>query len=177
MSWMDGGFAPFLGLWVITSAAMMLPSILPAASLAAHVGSSVPAFVGGYLFVWSATGAAAFEVVSSLDSAPAILVPVALAAAAAYQVTPIKHACLRRCRSPLGLLLRRGPLRAGIEHGAFCLGCCWALMLTLLVIGAGSLAWMAVVAGAIFVEKALLGSRATIPLALALVALAVWTAL
>jgi predicted metal-binding membrane protein len=176
MSWMDGGFAHFLGLWVISSTAMMLPSILPTASLAAHVGASVPSFVAGYLLVWSATGVAAFGAVLALDGAARVLVPAALLTAAVYQVTPLKNACLRRCRSPVGLLLRRGPLRAGVEHGAFCLGCCWALMLALLALGAGSLVRMAAVAGAIFVEKVVLGNRATIPLALALVVLAVWAA-
>jgi predicted metal-binding membrane protein len=73
------------------------------------------------------------------------------------------------------LLLRRGALRAGLEHGVLCLGCCWALMLALLALGAGSLLWMAAVAAAIFVEKVTsVGARASAPVAVALLGAAIW---
>jgi predicted metal-binding membrane protein len=170
--------ASFLWLWIAMSAAMMLPSVVPAASLAAHVGRSGTVFVVGYFAVWAATGLAAFEATRGLASAGDWLAAGAIASAAVYQLSPLKHACLRRCRSPLGLLLRRGPFRAGLEHGFVCLGCCWALMLALLALGAGSLLWMGAVAAAILVEKATaVGARASAPLALALVGAAVWTVL
>ena len=170
--------ASFLWLWIAMSAAMMLPSVVPAASLAEHVGRSGTAFVGGYFAVWAVTGLAAFEATQVLMDAGRGLAAGAVAAAAVYQLSPLKDACLRRCRSPLGLLLRRGALGAGLEHGVLCLGCCWALMLALLALGAGSLLWMAAVAAAIFVEKVTsVGARASAPLAVALVGAAVWIAL
>ena len=102
----------------------------------------------------------------------------AIVLAAVYQLTPLKAACLRRCRGPLGLLIRRDALRAGLEHGLVCLGCCWALMLALLALGTASLFWMAAVAAAIFVEKVTsIGARASAPVALALAGAAVWVAL
>jgi predicted metal-binding membrane protein len=170
--------ASFLWLWIAMSAAMMLPAVVPAASLAERVGRSGTAFVGGYFTVWAVTGVAAFEATRVLMSAGRGLAAGAIAAAAVYQLSPLKDACLRRCRSPLGLLLRRGALGAGLEHGVLCLGCCWALMLALLALGAGSLLWMAAVAAAIFVEKVTwVGARASAPLAVALVGAAVWVAL
>jgi predicted metal-binding membrane protein len=170
--------ASFLWLWIAMCAAMMLPSAVPAASLAASVGRSGTAFIGGYFAVWAASGLVAFEAARGLAGAGSWLTAGAIVAAAAYQLSPLKHACLRRCRSPLGLLLRRGPLRAGLEHGVVCLGCCWALMLALLALGAGSLLWMGAVAAAILVEKVTsVGARASAPVALALLGAAVWTAL
>jgi predicted metal-binding membrane protein len=165
----------FLWVWIAMSAAMMLPAVVPTASLAEHVGRSGTAFVGGYFAVWSVTGLAAFEATRVFMSAGRGLAAGAVAASALYQLSPLKDACLRRCRSPLGLLLRRGALRAGLEHGVLCLGCCWALMLALLALGAGSLLWMAAVAAAIFVEKVTsVGARASAPVAVALVGAAIW---
>jgi predicted metal-binding membrane protein len=170
--------ASFLWLWVAMSAAMMLPSVVPAASLAVCVGRSGTAFVGGYFAVWAVTGVVAFEAARGLAGAGAWLAAGAVAAAAVYQLSPLKHACLRRCRSPLGLLLRRGAFRAGFEHGVLCLGCCWALMLALLALGAGSLLWMGAVAAAIFLEKvSSVGARASAPVAAALLGAAVWIVL
>jgi predicted metal-binding membrane protein len=86
--------------------------------------------------------------------------------AAAYEVTPLKEVCLDRCRSPLGFLLGswrdgfRGALGMGTRHGAWCLGCCWALMASLFALGVMSIAWMAVVAGLIAAEKLLPWRRA-----------------
>jgi predicted metal-binding membrane protein len=173
-----GSLASFLWLWIAMSAAMMLPALVPAASLAAHVGRSGAVFVGGYFAVWAAAGLVAFEAARALAGAGRWLSVAAILLAAVYQLSPLKHACLRRCRSPLGSLLRRGALHAGLEHGAVCLGCCWALMLALLALGVGSMLGMAAVAAAILVEKATpVGGRASAPLALALVGTAAWTAL
>jgi predicted metal-binding membrane protein len=82
-----------------------------------------------------------------------------LLAAAAYEVTPLKDVCLGKCRSPLGFLLGswrdgpRGALEMGARHGAWCLGCCWALMASLFALGVMSIGWMAVVAALIAAEK------------------------
>lgn len=103
-------------------------------------------------------------------------------AAGAYQLTPLKTACLRHCRSPLHFLLRggHGPLgavRSGASHGAYCIGCCAGLMLALFALGAMSLFWMAVLAAAVLLEKALSGGEtAARVLAVVLVATGIWVA-
>ena len=81
-------------------------------------------------------------------------------AAGVYQFTPLKNACLRACRSPLGFVMTHdfgggsiSAVRAGTVHGLFCLGCCWALMAVLAVLGFMSLGWMAIIAAVFFVEK------------------------
>jgi predicted metal-binding membrane protein len=87
------------------------------------------------------------------------LAGVILIAAGAYQLTPAKGACLTQCQSPLGFLLgnwrdgARGALQMGIRHGAYCLGCCWALMLVLFVVGVMNLAWVAALTAFILIEK------------------------
>ena len=173
---MTASLGSFLWLWIAMSAAMMLPSLVPAASLASAVGRSSAAFVGGYFAVWLVSGVVAFEAARGLTDAGKWLAGGALVAAAVYQVTPLKDACLRGCRGPLGVLTRRSAAPAGVEHGLLCLGCCWALMLAMLAIGAGSLFWMALVGSAIFVEKvASFGARASTPIALTLLALAAWS--
>jgi predicted metal-binding membrane protein len=173
-----GSLGSFLWLWLAMCAAMMLPSLVPAASLATHLGRSGTGFVCGYLAVWAATGLAAFEGARALSGAGRSLAGAAILVAAAYQLTPLKEACLVRCRNPLGSLLRRYTFRAGLEHGVACLGCCWALMLALLAVGIGSMLAMAALTVAIFLEKATpVGQRAAAPLALALLGTAAWVAL
>jgi predicted metal-binding membrane protein len=167
----------FVSLWVAMSAAMMLPTVVPAASLATTLGRSAVSFVGGYFLLWAGSGLAAFAVARLVAGGRGWAVG-ALVAAALYQLSPFKHACLRRCRSPLGSLLRRGAFAAGLEHGVVCLGCCWALMLALLALGIGSMLWMAAFAAAIFVEKVTtVGAHAWGPVALALLAAAFVTGL
>ncbi len=102
----------------------------------------------------------------------------AIAAAGLYQLTPLKEACLRHCRGPLRYIVggwregRLGALRMGSEHGLYCVGCCWGLMLALFALGVMSLFWTAVVAAAILAEKVLPhGQRLVRVLALALVVL------
>jgi predicted metal-binding membrane protein len=173
-----GSLGSWLWLWVAMSAAMMLPALVPAASLATRVGRSSLGFVSGYAVVWALSGILAFEVAGALAGAGTWLAVGAIGVAAAYQLTPLKSACLTRCRGPLGLLLRRRGFRAGLAHGLVCLGCCWALMLAFLALGAASMLWMAAVAAAIFVEKATrLGGRASAGIAVALVGAAIWVAL
>jgi predicted metal-binding membrane protein len=89
------------------------------------------------------------------------LVAVVLLAAAAYELTPAKYACLSRCRSPIGFVLEHwkdgqvGAIRMGLVHGLWCFGCCWALMAALVALGVMSLGWMALVAVLIAFEKLL----------------------
>ena len=107
----------------------------------------------------------------------------AIAAAGAYQLTPLKNACLRHCRSPLGFLLHRrrdgvaGAAELGARHGLYCIGCCAGLMLVLFAVGVMSVFWMAVIAAVIFTEKVLPGgTRISQPLAVALLGLGLWIA-
>ena len=95
------------------------------------------------------------------DTAGRWIAGATLLVAAAYELTPLKDVCLGKCRSPLGFLLgswrggRWGALRMGAASGAWCVGCCWALMASLFALGVMSVLWMAVVAGLIAVEKTL----------------------
>jgi predicted metal-binding membrane protein len=162
-------------MWAVMMAAMMLPSATPTlllylrAALARDGGPgavlAVYALAGGYLSVWTAFSVAA-TLLQRLLATQGLLSPMMEPASAApsallllvagiYQLTPLKRVCLRSCRSPLSFLMRRwrtgwtGAYRMGVEHGAYCLGCCWALMLllfaggvmNLLVIG-GLTAWV-----------------------------------
>ena len=176
---MDGAWplASFLWLWLAMSAAMMLPTVVPATYLAAAMGRSATLFVFGYSAVWAAAGLLAFGAARVLDGAARWLAVGAVLLAAVYQLTPLKDACLRRCRSPLGTLMRRRSLNAGVEHGALCLGCCWALMLALIALGIGSMLWMAALAAVVLVEKvAPLGERAPALIAAGLAGAALWMA-
>jgi predicted metal-binding membrane protein len=184
-----GAFGWFLGVWVVMMAAMMLPSVAPTVALYARMSRarsplSPLAFTAGYLVVWGGVGALAFAVAGAAQDALAWdrsgrwIAGVTLLVAAAYEVTPLKGVCLRTCRSPLGFLLgawRDGPsgaIRMGARHGAWCVGCCWALMASLFALGVMSVAWMAFVAGLIAAEKVLPWRRvATYGTALLLLAL------
>ena len=164
----------FLLVWIVMMVAMMFPAVAPMvlafASVTRARGESYPptaAFVGGYLVVWAAAGLVPLAVITAVDAAwmapPAWLGRVgalAVIAAGIYQFTPLKDVCLRACRSPLGFVIThdfgRGvssAFRAGASHGLYCLGCCWALMVVLAVIGLMNIAWMAVIAAVFFIEK------------------------
>lgn len=189
-----GALGWFIGIWVTMMAAMMLPSAAPTVLMFSRVrrGANTLAFVLGYLFAWTGYGLAAYAVYRAIRaSAPSFLAwddrgpwvaGGALAAAGLYQLTPLKAACLRHCRSPLHFLLhgrpgRLGAVRMGIEHGGYCVGCCTGLMLALFALGVMSLFWMGVVAAAILVEKAVPGGEAFARLlAVVLVALGIWVA-
>jgi predicted metal-binding membrane protein len=175
--WTDlraGGW--FLTVWVVMMAAMMLPSVSPTVALYSRMtnGQSVARpliFALGYLVTWAAAGALAFAVayaggqvvgdVLTWDRAGRWVAATTLIVAALYELTPLKDACLGKCRSPLGLLLgswREGPsgaLRMGVQNGAWCVGCCWALMASFFALGIMSAVWMAIVAGLIAIEKTL----------------------
>jgi predicted metal-binding membrane protein len=190
MSGMDAGpgtdpgtLGFYVTTWVVMMAAMMFPSIAPmvlmyaalqrgrrAKGMSAKAGATA-CFIGGYLLLWGAAGLAfygALKLGRQLDGgffawhrAGRWTAAGVLALAAAYEFTPMKYACLRRCRGPLGFLVtewrdgRIGALRMGAVHGAWCLGCCWALMAGLFALGAMSVPWMIVIALLIAVEKLL----------------------
>ena len=147
-------------------AAMMLPSVGPLAIVyhrSSHDPAATAALAIGYLFVWVATGFAALAAVRAVDVE--MLGPQAVGAivalAGAYQLTPLKAACLRRCRTPFDFLMqrwrrgRRGAVRLGLEHGLYCVGCCWGLMAVLVGAAAMAPAWAALIALIVFVEKVL----------------------
>ena len=163
--------AAFLALWAVMMAAMMLPGLAPVGALYAGEGRGAAAraagLVAGYLVAWTAFGLGALlasvasdRLADRSDSVATWIGGALLVAAGAYQLTPLKDRCLAVCRSPLHLLMHagtyRGPLRhvrAGIYHGVYCVGCCWSLMLALLVLGVMDLRWMAAFAVAIVLEK------------------------
>jgi predicted metal-binding membrane protein len=169
--------AAFLAAWGIMMAAMMLPSAIPMISLYAVLQQNRPSnvppglptalFAFVYLLVWLAFGVPVYVASVVIGGFPELgdVLPYALAvvlvAAGVYQLTPLKRACLRACRSPLGFLLARtrsglsGTLRLALEHAAYCVGCCWALMVVLVAAGAMSLQWVLLIAAVVFVEKLL----------------------
>ena len=176
-----GALAMVFAMWAIMMAGMMLPSAAPTIVLYASMvrrnaerGRILPAawiFAGGYLAVWTAFSLAATLLQAGLDrallltpmmtSASASLSGALLVTAGVFQWTPLKHACLRQCRQPLQFLLTRwrdgarGAFRMGAEHGLYCLGCCWALMLLLFVAGVMNLLWVALIAAFVLAEKLL----------------------
>ena len=182
-----GGLGWYLGIWVTMTAAMMLPTTVPAVRHVARVARHAPTllFTAAYLAVWTVYGLLAYgvyQLIVSLDlgrlawdrdgpyAAGAVIV-----AAGLYELTPLKRRCLEHCRM--------GPdagnaFRGGLAHGLDCVGCSGALMAVLFVLGVMSLFWMAVAAAVIFAEKVLpQGPRLTRALAAALVALGLLVAL
>jgi predicted metal-binding membrane protein len=172
------GIGAFLGVWALMMSAMMLPSITPLASLYARtMRDNRPRRLGllalGYLVAWTAMGFVAFGLAAGGDRlaqhAPGWAQAVAVGSCFAcgiYQMTNLKDLCLQKCRSPLGHLLHyasfRGPLadvRVGLHHGAWCVACCWALMLLLITFGVMSVVAMLVLAAVIILEKVLLPGR------------------
>jgi predicted metal-binding membrane protein len=200
-----GGLGWYLGIWVTMMAAMMLPSVAPMALLFARVSrersrrqlpgaAPTPIFLAGYLAAWTTYGLAAYGVFRLVtwinpgflawDDAGPYVAGGAIAAAGLYELTPLKQICLKHCRGPLHFIFhgwRKGPLgavRMGVEHGSYCIGCCWGLMVILFALGVMSLFWMAVIAAVIFAEKILPhGIRLSRVFAVAFVAFGVWVAL
>ena len=190
-----GALGWFLGVWVVMMAAMMFPSVAPTVALYARMtrrrAPTAPLlFTAGYVLAWTAAGLVAYGLwdlgrallgdALAWDGAGRWVAGGTLVVAAAYELTPLKDVCLTKCRSPLGFLLGswrgglRGALEMGIRHGAWCVGCCWALMASLFALGVMSLAWMAFVAALIALEKTLpWGRPVTYATALALLVLGV----
>ncbi len=198
-----GSLGWYLGVWLTMMAAMMLPAVAPFALAFARIGAArrergigfVPTWIllAGYLSAWTLYGLLAYglyRLLKGLDlgflhwsrqgpyAAGAVIV-----AAGFYEFTPLKHACLRLCRSPLSFVLGRwregrvGAFRMGVEHGAICVGCCWALFALLFALGVMSVLWMAVVTALVFVQRTLPhGDRITPFLGVGLVAFGIWIA-
>ena len=175
--WTDlGATGWFLGVWVVMMAAMMFPSVSPTVALYSRMADGESSarpllFVLGYLVTWTAVGAFALVValvgargvgdLLAWDRAGRWVAATTLIVAAVYELTPLKDACLGKCRSPLGLLLgswrggATGALKMGVRNGAWCVGCCWALMAAFFALGIMSVVWMVVIAGLIAIEKTL----------------------
>jgi predicted metal-binding membrane protein len=192
-----GAFGFYVSTWVVMMAAMMFPSIAPMVLTYRGLqvrsrsgGANTGLFVSGYLVVWAASGLLAYAALKggrSLDGGLLSwhrggrwVAAGVLAAAAVYEFTPWKEACLGRCRSPLGFLIGSwrdgsgGAFRMGLEHGGWCIGCCWLLMVALFALGAMSLIWMIVITVLIGVEKLVpRRARGTAVVAAVLAALAV----
>jgi predicted metal-binding membrane protein len=183
--WRHGGipmqpqFAFLFVMWWIMMVAMMLPSAAPMILLFAGMSENqreqgkpyVPTavFASTYLVIWGAFSVVAaslqwwietrIEPVAAAGISSRTLAGAVLLAAGAYQLTPLKHACLRRCRSPLNFVMTRwrpglrGALQMGIEHGAYCVGCCWLLMGLLFIGGVMNLWWVIGVALYVLLEK------------------------
>jgi predicted metal-binding membrane protein len=167
----------FLVLWVVMMTAMMFPSVAPmvvvwvrSVSVRATAWrrvNGVVQFLAGYLIIWTAFGLLAYlalvaagRLVETSPTAAEWGGVAIFAIAGIYQLTPLKEACLRHCRSPVGSLFHyasfRGPardLRVGMHHGVYCVGCCWGLMIVLIAVGAMNIAVMAALAVVILVEK------------------------
>ena len=195
----------FLLGWVIMLTAMMLPSELNyigafgvllrgRGNTAVERQRRMYSFISGYGIAWLAYGLAAYLLDSALRAAglkwmewnhsgPYVAGSV-LVLAAVYQFSPLKHACLKGCRSPLSFFSRHwregniGAAAMGIRHGLVCVGCCWALMAVMFAVGAMSLAWMALLTMFMFAEKMLpKGQTLTIPIACFLLVMGVWIAM
>lgn len=177
--WTLGHAALMLVMWVVMMAAMMLPSAAPMILLYATIArgryarggqaAATGIFALGYVSIWTvfSVGAVALQfglektaMLSPMMEATSVTLAAAvLIAAGLYQWTPLKQACLRRCRSPLEFVLTQwrngawGAFVMGVRHGVYCVGCCWLLMLLLFVGGVMNVAWIAGIALFVLVEK------------------------
>lgn len=173
--------ALFITIWVVMMVAMMFPTMTPMALMFARIAAGkrarqqpfVPTwvFVGAYLLVWAAAGVLAYGAAVGADALAersmwlmdqaARIGGGLIVLAGLYQLTPLKQACLAKCRSPLAFLLGSwrdgygGAVRMGVEHGVYCLGCCWLLFALLLPLGMMNIVAMALLTALVFAEKAL----------------------
>jgi predicted metal-binding membrane protein len=166
----------YLATWVTMIVAMMFPAVAPVIVTFGRVSAArrdprgtVAVFVCGYLAVWAAAGVLPLALfvssrgmVAGMSGTPlgSIALGIVLLSAGLYQLTPWKAICLSTCRSPLGIVINHdfgsgmsGALRAGASHGAYCLGCCWALMSLLMVVGLMTIPWMAGLSVLFLAEK------------------------
>jgi predicted metal-binding membrane protein len=176
-NWIE--FGALVVMWAVMMVAMMIPAAAPMILTFAAVhrrrteggrpGVPTSMFIVGYVLVWSlfSLGAAAGQALlharmllsPEMSAASPMLAGAVLIAAGMFQWTPLKRACLSACRSPLSFLMSRwhegrvGSLRMGMEHGLYCLGCCWALMALLFVGGVMNLVWIAGIAAIVLIEK------------------------
>jgi predicted metal-binding membrane protein len=194
--WLFAGL--FVAGWTLMTMAMMLPTTVPLLILfhrmldcGAMAAWLIGLVISGYLSVWTLSGVilhlvnwylhTAVNQFSWPTSSSVITGAALLAVAGLYQFSPLKYACLDKCRSPLSFITSRWQggnktvqaLRIGAEHGVFCVGCCWSLMLVMFVVGAGSLIWMLLLGIVMALEKNLpWGRRLSAPVGAALLGLA-----
>lgn len=178
-AWGVTDFVLTFAMWAVMMVAMMTPSAAPMILMFAGVNrrrrqQEIPyaptgVFLLGYLVVWAGFSVLATTAQWALHSASLLSPSMAgtspllggglLLVAGIYQLTPLKHACLSKCRSPLGFVLsewregRWGAFTMGLKHGGYCAGCCWSLMTLLFVAGVMNLIWVAAIAGFILLEK------------------------
>lgn len=176
-AWTGGYFAAMFVMWAIMMAGMMIPSAAPAillfGALRRHCGSSGPGptllFAAGYLIAWTAFSllatlaqwrlSEASLLSPGMTSENARLAAALFLVAGVYQFTGLKSACLSHCRSPAQFLARHlragslGPVVTGMHHGAYCVGCCWAVMGLLFAFGVMNLLWVAAIAAFVLAEK------------------------
>jgi predicted metal-binding membrane protein len=158
-------------MWAVMMVAMMVPSASPMVTAYARIASArgarpslrVWSFVAGYIAMWtlfSVVATASQIALQQLALATPFIGAMILAVAGIYQFTPLKQACLGRCQSSIGFLMTHwrdgasGAFRMGLQHGAFCVGCCWMLMALLFVVGVMNLAWVAAISAFVLLEKA-----------------------
>ena len=178
--WNAADFGLMYLMWAVMMVAMMAPSAAPMLLMFAALNRRrkeretpyVPTgvFLAGYVIVWAAFSLAATggnwglhqaSLLSSMmgESTSGYLGGALLVLAGAFQWSSLKYNCLKQCRTPMGFLMtswregHRGALRMGLEHGTYCLGCCWALMLLLFVLGIMNLVWIAALAAFVLAEK------------------------
>jgi predicted metal-binding membrane protein len=164
--------ATFTGMWTLMMAAMMLPSVTPFVgvyerTISQDRGARLTGLTVGYLAVWGASGIVAYAIAEAFGALAAsnttwarVVAVVAFAGAGLYQLSPLKMRCLSHCRTPLGHLIHylgyqgsMRDIRAGMSHGWFCLGCCWALMVLMVAFGVMNMPAMIALAGVIGIEK------------------------
>jgi predicted metal-binding membrane protein len=170
-------------MWAVMMVGMMLPSATPTILLFAALERKRPAaatartafFVAGYFAIWTVFSVAAAAAQTALSHAGLVSMQMAVTTAllagsifilaGIYEFTPLKERCLVHCRSPLEWIPRHmrpgrmGAFRMGMEHGAYCVGCCWVLMLVLFAVGVMNLVWVAAIAAAVLTEKLLPAGR------------------
>lgn len=176
-----GNAVLYVVLWGVMMVAMMLPAMSPIVGLFQSIArrkqeqglpfTPVWIFVSGYVALWTLTGGIGYAADMAIQALPEtfpvlrtrgfVIGGLTLVGAGIYQLTPLKYLCLSQCRSPLGFLLTSwrdgalGAFRMGVNHGAYCLGCCWSLMVVLFVVGTMNLVWMGLLSLVIFAEKIL----------------------
>ena len=184
----------FVGGWTVMTVAMMLPSTLPVLATLQTFAANRPdrilllaLAILGYLVTWGSFGGVVYvgflflkSLIARLDWIATRLPaggPLLVLVAGAFQFSELKHKCLEKCRSPFSFVVaywrgdqeRWHSFRLGVDHGIFCVGCCWALMLLMFAVGTGSLPWMMVLAIGMTVEKSVRwGRRISRPIGIAL---------
>jgi predicted metal-binding membrane protein len=182
--------------WLLMICAMMLPTTLPVVRIFSRMVSGTPAagrlqalLVAGYVAAWLGFGLAAHVLDAALLAAARettwfiahgwLVGALVIGGAGAFQFSSLKYRCLEKCRTPYGFVVQRwqgrSPAREawriGFDHGLFCVGCCWALMLVMFVVGMGSIGWMLALAAVMAAEKNLRGGqRLSAPVGAALLA-------